>query len=449
MPEVRQLSQSPEPAPRNPALLLSEEALDLICDKVLQFPPSRAQRTLASFCLVSRTWLDTGRRALYYAPLDASLPSWRAASTLLRTLETEPGLAQRVRLLSRLASESFKVQKWLSGSRTNVSGMAPIAIGGGWLVQREKAGQTWALKILEACTKTRVVSLPIGVDPKGAVEFAKALPKTVAEVTVRANSSLSDILDSFEAWSIAIGLNNLPQLKVVKIFGVSTGFNQDHTSRMAFAISDLTIGCQNLLDVRPLLPQEEFIPFLKSLKLSDPFLQPQRWMDLINVVGPHLASLSILSSTSTKQGLSLPLNTYTFFSSNRGFSPPSSFYTSLPHLRRLKLEIKGFSVSNLTAIAESSPLLSRIDLHSSGWSFGEESGQPLDDFDAEWPKVEALFADPTKLVNLKSVRLGWLPILEEDGEMEKLESIARERGIKLSSQACEDDSESEELPDYM
>lgn len=84
---------------RNPALLLSEEAQDLILDFVGSLDSKSAYRTHRAFCLVSRHWLSSGRRALYRKPFDAGINTLAAAKSLLAAVEEKPGLAISVREL--------------------------------------------------------------------------------------------------------------------------------------------------------------------------------------------------------------------------------------------------------------------------------------------------------------------------------------------------------------
>lgn len=167
---------------RNPALLLSEEAQDRILDYIR---PSYgmtgvAQRTYASFCLVSRHWLSSGRRALYREPLRVGLGRIDSRS-FLAALESNRGLGLHVRGLEPLAE---------------------LAAIGSLRLARE--AWEFAVRVFVACPFVSEVSLPFWHDPQSSepdpLPLHLQFPPTLISLTIRGESGRKTSIVSFLDW---------------------------------------------------------------------------------------------------------------------------------------------------------------------------------------------------------------------------------------------------------
>lgn len=101
--------------PNEAALRLSEEALDLILAFLREMSPTSSVilRTFAAFCLVSRTWHESGQRALYRSPLasvDATY-TFNRATKLETSLKNNWALAGHVRSLVKLADATIALSR--------------------------------------------------------------------------------------------------------------------------------------------------------------------------------------------------------------------------------------------------------------------------------------------------------------------------------------------------
>lgn len=424
------LLDSQDASTRTPALLISEEAQDLILSYIdcSKDHMSVQQTSYRSFCLVSRHWLPAGRRALYRTPLDLWLPYWPVATTFLITLETYPRLASHVRNLvnlqaytDALKSRTTSADKLRLASSLNLESSNP-----------HDMSEEWAARVLSACQSAQSASYNLST-PSAAAAFATSTPTTLDRLSLTASEP-----ESIKMWKGSFR-QDLKYLEI-ETGSFSPSLRLDH-SRLPFKVEALTLNKTgvNLNLFLSFLPIN--VTALTSLTLKDvfPMFESVTAIELLAIVGPHLETFVVeLFEADFETSDSFRLSDYP--TGERENMPMELFYP-LPSLRRLRIvDYRTLTVEKLALINQHSPHLHTLDLELCFWSFPRHLMGPLMAFSVARPLLEAFFVDPRTFPKLKTLHLGRFPIdnatINQAEDLAQLVAACEGRGLNVKHKVC-------------
>lgn len=398
----------------NPALRLSEEAQDLILDHIRSASqPRAALRDFGAFCLVSRHWLSSGRRALYREPLRASFNRTRARA-FIASLESNDALGRNVRNLRRLAAVTSVFSKTASSEA--------------W---------EFATRVLAACPFVTTVTLPftkyarlVKKDQLPHVDFSRRPLRSFAiALTPNAGFTAGDLLDWIEAQHLANS-----SIERFRIKGLELPYDDEQT--VADCVPSLPLRLRGIVFERcdflgsnliRLLPIK--IDCLKSLTLCSE-LTSQIAARLVELCGATLQVLALLGPCAP---YSLPhLFEYEEFSE---VFFPSTLLAPLPRLRVLRLRgVSDITISALRDLVKSNKgHLIKIDLEYSLWSFEPPNEVPEVAFDLCLPSLADLISSLPD--TCKKVHLGTFPFFGQRNTL-ALTDAAKRKGIELTFSRC-------------
>ena len=405
-----------------PALDISEEAQDLILDFIRgESTPSVARSTFKSFCLVSRKWLSSGRRALYYEPLAVRLRDWDQATQLQRAMEGNKGLGRSVRSLETLDADARDLNGMQLRGEAGVRQSTP------------RAAYKWSRKLVKLSPSARKVALSLCCR-QHATKLAVTLPPLITLLKLR-SLSRNFQYDQIEAFftEAAPSLAHLAELSLFE-FKWPYGQHEDLGPQLDFAISTLSVSnCfMTIPQVLAFVPRDP--SSLRHLSLtSDISITQAHAILLISAVGPHLHSLSFTSLWFDNTPL-LPSE----YDERDGHPLPIHFFSPLPELRQIKLQgMTAMSLEKLDTLLTHSPKLEQLDLSHSAWSFGKPpfAQTAKEAFLADKIQIEAMVDGAREA--LRSVNLGLMPVAEGT-EWAALKGITERGGPQIAFEGCHD-----------
>lgn len=409
----------------NPALLISEEAQDLIGYHLRQYRADR--RALAAFCLVTRYWLSSARRALYHDPLALvqSLGFGPPPIKLVTTLETWPHLGELVRCVHpREVTSNFG---------------------------KARDSLEFYIRMLKVCPKPRRLSLPFPAS-RDAIEIIEAAPRPLELEVLTLYSTQPKWFDVF---AYARGMNILEQsFQHSSAFGLYIDgvveaplftSQTDAQPRIPFKLTSLSLyECGVFPSLIPfLLPKSS--ASLREVHLSlagTPSRATARFVK--QTIGSNLEVLKHFADTLWIEGGTFSVEEY---DSITAVAIPSELYTPLPSLRHVGLEdIHGITLSDFEALIKGSPLLASINFRDSVWDFapsvpfGLATGSPAIDFLLVDEILRDLLARLPRTV--ERVHLGVLPTSNKT--IPKFSKVADDRGFLFNYQRCPNWKEEDE-----
>ena len=411
----------PAPPSYNPALHLSEEAQDLILSFV-EYPTAKA--TALAFCRVSRTWLDSGRRALYRAPLLGKRPSWDDTQSILRTLESSPHLAACVRSL-----DSLPLWMSLSSGRT----------GGTPAMSRSRS--SWQARMVELCWNATRISIAIGnyfdakhlarlVAAHQRVEILELYSMGAHKLTRGIFLTFSQIVaKAFRRASPPRVLEHLvlthPEWRSVEVPSTQKQWKR---SSMIFARQYSIVNADIFSnDFRRIIPRQ--LDQLRQLTITTTrfHMSPSILTSLATHLPLTLESLSIDCQVYPSQEVTVDEYPPQYPPYNTTSRAPDILLTSFPHL--VHLSLKGFrqlTSAQISLIAKSSPDLRELDFERSTWDFSILDVQ----------EFTSAFSSPSTLPKLEHLNLGSLPLYEDDDCLEDFEADLAQRGVACEWEGC-------------
>lgn len=419
---------------RNPALLISEEAQDLILSHFqdrqgLQIYSK--QQTYSHFCLVTRQWLSAGRRALYRAP---SLPYreslWTKAEALLRTITNNTLLGGYVRDVREIYSVTSSLAYGQHSRWTTRDGGALTATYG----TSDPYGitQEWFLRLLKACRHLHAVSYELQ-DPAIASALAAATPSTVRTATIEPTNP-----EAFSPWSkdFKFALDVLR----VNLGDLDSAASFEQTG-LTFTVKALEINgvLNRISNILPFLPQDTRILTSLVLDYIIPSFSKSDVAQLVAIVGPQLERLRC--SLYDPDYIVMQAERLDNYMNTAEDTILPTLLAALPSLRRLQLfAFRSLTLDELSLLAQNSPLIQHIDLTTSLWYFDVPGHELSTTFIRAIPRLEAMLADRKTFPVLNTLNLGQLPIESNETrnapEFRPLREACEERGIKLLYQCC-------------
>ncbi|ORY74037.1 hypothetical protein BCR35DRAFT_353929 [Leucosporidium creatinivorum] len=408
-----------------PALDISEEAQDLILDFVRgDSPAAEAQATFHAFCLVSRKWLSSGRRALYYDPLAVRITSCKVAESLLRSVEGNAVLGASVRSLGGLAGASKAVHKMRNEANK---------------VEQGRSGWKWAAQLVAACRNLRSVGVHL-VNSKQALAVAERLSPRITSLTLQSPRDMPFSAGDLSHWLDAAkgSLDEVVQLSVLNFHWPRRVANSEEEDGPRFSLpiqsltlDDCTLDASSLFAFVPSTPSH-----LRHLSLRTRLaLSPADSVILISALGPSLESLSFTSLWADRRSRVILPDEYAELD---GHCLPLSFFSPLPNLKKLELGYTtAMSLLKFEALALGSPKLETLNLHRSAYQLDNPpfTLTPAAAFILAKPKLETLFSE--QFDALKTLNLGLLPLVK-GARWQGLKEIMERKGVKLSMEGCRD-----------
>ncbi|KAK4703447.1 hypothetical protein P7C70_g2771, partial [Phenoliferia sp. Uapishka_3] len=412
----------------NPALLLSEEAQDLI----LSFTRSKyrdaksdlpAQSTAWAFTLVSRRWLDSGRRALYRAPI-LPVNTWDRALELQGSLEASPRLASHVRSLPCLP-EWIKTFAKSQIKRSNIV--------------------AWYFKLIQSCQNLREFPVFIGTMDEAKV-VAGAASELVQIDSINVHSledfDLSrplwrEFLDHYQEGQRIRG--SAPLLDHLRLFGLRWGSTKDTGQTTDYFKSKDLLQPRRLTLTKSKIRMSDVATFThrKRPRLSEftattkgSHLSQSAFRKLVTTLPASLSRLSIECLLRDPPSIMLDEYLLIFYPYNKISIPPLALFSAFTSLTQLRLRgCTGLSLAKITALSSSSPNLLELDFEGSIWALSEIDEAAFD----------AAFAGFAKLERL---HLGTLPV-GNDAENVLYDFVADmdERGVECDFDRCEEECE--------
>lgn len=407
---------------RNPAVLLSEEAQDLILEHVRlataqSNAPHTARRTYASFCLVTRHWLSSGRRALYRNPFLVDFKLVHVAESLVQSLESNVILARCVRDLDNLSSTSDR----LYGQD----------LADAW---------SFAVRVTSACIC--VNTLAISLHPFFWAQTSQPkMPRTLRVLRICIRNSPHASVDVVLIWIRARGLER-NQLQSFTVEKLRIDAEMDEIALPANRVEpSLPLPIRKLV-INSSVPTDADIVRLLPLT-SSRLLDLTLCADVSDTTAARIAALCpnlrhLTIETAHFRPYVIPhVATYNVWT---GFPISSTLVASFRRLEHLTLHgVSGMVMTSISGvIAVNEDCLRSIDLQGSTWNFGSFPTPLSEGFKNALPALISLVHSlPTSCT---FVHLGILPIPSTKGTKDawQLEEAAREKGIKLAFDPCAD-----------
>ncbi|ORY90824.1 hypothetical protein BCR35DRAFT_349736 [Leucosporidium creatinivorum] len=452
------------------ALMLSEEAQDLICFHVHSFKNTDAMNTLYSLALTSKAFLESAQHALYKAPLRALLarPTWSRAEALLLTLQTRPGLAPHIRQLYGLepVASAIALQRKADAvpERADdiVEFVGTLSLAEDSTAEDSTAEEStaedskdaaedsrdaacdWALKLARIATGTLSLSSPMR-SKAHAQSWATLVPSLsrVSSLRISGNSPFVVDFQTFESWAMEWSGRKLKKLSLFGL-GWTEGATKASKFRLPFSAHELLIEEVRLTAPQLLRCLPQTLNTLKSLTISS-YGQglgavaergsSANFETLFKLVGKRLRTFSF--SALHQYEVHGDIEEYGF--GHYGPALPLAAFQAFPVVTSLTLRyLADMTPTILAALAQASPRIKILDLKWTLWSGLELDGM-------EDPLIAALDSFP----RLKRLDLGYFPVIEEDPwEIECIMEWADEKGVDLEWQGCDypddEDYDSEE-----
>ncbi|KAK4698990.1 hypothetical protein P7C70_g7278, partial [Phenoliferia sp. Uapishka_3] len=407
------LSSKTTSTPCNPALGLSEEAQDLILSYIDLEAPAVTMSTHWSFCLVSRWWLDSGRRGLYRYPLWAPMPNKESFSSIRRTLTTRQDLASQVRSLERLADWTEEV----AFAEPNTFKLAR---------RRRAVAATWQADMIYLCPRAQhvQVSLPTGAVRLWDLVFGILALEELLELSVTATPKFPMNRPTFSFFSRALARELkarptpliLNQLRVDNLEWDGQNLHDRHNwerlQARSYIVHTATI-CDSL-DIFRIIPSHPKHALKVVIETKEIHLDEHILAELIARLPKSLQAFSLRCDLRCEDpaydpdyNYELGIDEYppNFYPYDQIPFIPRSLFTSFPNLDYFFLDgLRGLNIEHLEALAATSPNLRTLDLSSSVWDTSE-----LDTI-----RLVSLCATFTKLTHL---HLGTLPLTPNEVEL--------------------------------
>lgn len=402
---------------------LSEEVLDQICRHL-------NQASLLSLCLVSKLWLPSSTKRLFYNPvlsIDGKMTTWywSRGLHLLKTLKENPVLANHVRCVDKthLLSNYIALPQnyWLKIRQE------------GWEVSGESGGWSWEFRLVECCPRLRelVISALNSNQVRLWMIIIEKLEPTIRCLSIhqrepRAFRSLCDLsrllVTSGPYRRLQhLSLNALESDDQQQVNNQLRALQQSPLQQIhPLSLEELDIRSENPRSWIPLLRLTSFQPeLLQTLSVYSAYLhqvEPKVLADLfIFLQGcPLLHSFSIVwSAFRVPPGSTVDTP-----------SIPATIFRSLPKLCSLTLNVPGsFVPESFIAIDDCFPNLVELDLKNVTWVV--ESQRRFHQPPAK-RQIEAALQNRFKSLN--SLNLGGFP---SEWWSDELEQIRRDRGLRM------------------
>ncbi|KAK4700035.1 hypothetical protein P7C70_g6218, partial [Phenoliferia sp. Uapishka_3] len=415
-------------ARRNPALLVSEEAQDLILSfACTDYDLRHSQSPAWAFALVHRAWLDSGRRALYRHPLVRTETCWGIGLRLLKTLHTCPHLALHVRSLAELAE---------------------------WMITFNQEAQTnklhcfkWQVQLIKLCFNATDVAVGMGTKEE-AVRTARVLSALdrlhSLNVISTQHCKLSRVIwnefllhyNGFQARKPA--QHSLDHLRVAGLeWGSQTADETEEDAwgpwgkRLSLQARKFTNGDSNLrlIDLKYLISTKSPRLLDFSIETNARHFSSSALSKIVNKLPTTLQRLKIECDFDEETPLSIAEYPPTFPPYNTLPNPPDNIFTSFPSLTYLAL--RGFRALSLSKVAllSTSPNLLEVYFDGSTWDFAElDVAAFVSTFRSTFPRLER-------------THLGTLPVPWENEDAQILVGDFEDRGVHCDFDECEDEED--------
>lgn len=405
MDSLGSLSLADSPASYVPALLISEEAQDLILHHIeLIESPRYARAARRAFAEVHSNWTGAGHRALYRKPFEVSVCwTFEKARNLVETLHSRKERAVAVRSLVGLTGAISAI---LMDGRKNLTEK-----------YSSEELELLLLVIISASTNLKMLEIPLP-----SLSFIKTLAKIL-----KGHEDLQEVLlVSYPMYRITPELYSqwasecctvTPSLKQLTIDGLLFANYADSPLFFATPISSLTLqrcASFSMRDLFRLLPDPALgHPALTELSITTAQIFSPEEMDLLfRHISPNIVRLSLSFGKSVVQR-SMPVTVYLAGDTQHRGTPLPKFdtkfseYTPFPHAHSLTLRnCQEMTPGKLKSIGLGAPHLTKIDLHQTFWSITDDNVQEFEE-----GLVEILASD---FPCLQRADMGKLPFLVGD-----------------------------------
>ncbi|KAK4702471.1 hypothetical protein P7C70_g3750, partial [Phenoliferia sp. Uapishka_3] len=412
-------------APYNPALLISEEAQD----RILAYTSSDhhiPRLTARAFAMTSRAWLDSGRRALYHAPLRNYSITWEKAQSLRSTLESCPHIASQVRSLVEVAGRANVFAEHSSVDR--------------------HSSHAWQVDLLKACWNITEVGVSMGT-----ITEAKVVAATVSGLNRVEKLAVYSVrlfklsravwfqfmASYFRAQQRKTDPHPLESLRVVGLAWEKGDINDTWTKlptlKKGYCLQPRKFTLQGshvqLLDLARLIQARS--PRLNevSIETDGPHLNTGALAKLVANLPSTLEILAIECEFDSSPIYTIDEYPPLFYPFNTASKPPDVLFSAFPFLTDLTLRgVRGLTFSKIALLSSTSPELRNIMFYDSTWDF-ENSHFCV-------PVLAAAFQQ-SSFPKLKRLQLGVLPIeWEQVDPMNKFVEDLRERGVTCDFDEC-------------
>ncbi|KAK4704455.1 hypothetical protein P7C70_g1754, partial [Phenoliferia sp. Uapishka_3] len=406
--------------PYNPALHLSEEALDSILSFVLA-EAETAVSTCWAFCLITRLWLDSARRALYHSPLRAPPKKWsksveKITSSFQRTLEERSDLASRVRSLEGLP------------------GWAVLVGASAFPYAHESIASTWQVNTIDLCPRTTSVFVFLSESQAerrlGRLIDAVSSLERLMELGVQSLPELGLRRSTFTRFNRAIAKKFESQAKpriLDRFVADEIGWYTEDDDSDQKGIGALVQACSYIVtksslmsarDLSRIIPSQPFHLREVYVETSTQHLSKRRLENLVHRLPAALEAFTlscVLQFDESESDWEDPYAEYRARIEVDTYPPdhepyidtstiPDILFNSFPNLLHLTLRgCRGLQVTHFETLAVTSPALSTIDLDQSVYATKDlDIPLLLKTFSESFPKLGRLHVGTLPVVNLTS-----------------------------------------------
>ncbi|ORY74100.1 hypothetical protein BCR35DRAFT_144935 [Leucosporidium creatinivorum] len=424
---------------RNPALLLSEEALDLICTHITRFSSKSAIPTLSSFSLTTQHWLNPGQRALFRQPLRAlrlaGPGACRVAQSLAEAIRN-PILAGYVRSLEELADTASSLdavlgrrkgrKPLLHNSKVRSIYKDDYQIGSSSDEEEEEEDKkalttpegrsafAWSVHLLRSCHRVTRASFPMGTEYQ-ARTMAKLIKTSLPKLQrIRLISTDDFTLDGEVLNEFFESVPPMREFQRLTMEGLEWDESFDDLfggggdgERLGLRIKELV-----LLEADLPWAADAFLRFLPhQTTLTTLYISTYPYPDSIDLttllesLGDQLETF-ILKPEEDLEHYTLS----SYGDTHDGYSLPITLFSSIPPaLTHLTLQYgQDMTPESLLALAHSSPQLRHLDLEGTIWWTSDPDhycGCP------HWEETVCLAIEHFE--QIESIHLGSLPLTVE------------------------------------
>lgn len=410
--------------------------------------PSVVRRNLINLCLVSRQFLPPARRALYRAPLEATLQpcfSLAHAVALVGALEGRSGLGSLVRNLDSLASWARDIDTY-EASRSLSKSPRATKDPPSFLQRGHTVGWSFAYVVVKACPSVLSLSLPISTAAQ-VTKLVKPLRDLTSVQRVQlewAEGSTGLTRSLLLYWCEETRLDQLASLSVPDLYIKTSKKDQLrnkistlYTTLQSIELCSVIINFTTLASLVPTTTPSS----LRSLSISFSldyhvgYISPTL-TSLLNHIGAQLHTFALITLDIDYPGERRRLSQYGVHHS--GLDYPLEIFSLLPNLVHSTLRgCRTLSLDKVTSLLTSSTNLKTLDFAEGVWlSFKTKASKTEEATRVDFP-IKELARAFSGMEELEWVNLGWVPVTEWEKivEMEGLKN-ARGQELKVEYVTC-------------